>query len=218
VDLDQQKFSPNDALKNKEIHITLISKRSGLLHSLMLAHFAHYPASGASFLGFNGPLFFSIVGTFNSPTVPTALIVVFVGPVVTDTFVFITSSDPTILIVSSGGVTIPAGQSSATVLVSSVSLGTVTLTGSFDTLQAITTVTVVTDVPIVPVLNIEPLPGAVRLTWTTNAPSYMLETNSILTQPAGWGVLASNYSILNTNYIVINAISSDTMFYRLHKP
>ncbi|NOS70576.1 MAG: LamG domain-containing protein [Verrucomicrobia bacterium] len=71
---------------------------------------------------------------------------------------------------------------------------------------------------VAPTLNIAPLPGAVRLTWTTNATGYLLETNSVLTLPAGWGVLASNYSILSTNFAVTNAIGGATRFYRLHKP
>ncbi len=69
-----------------------------------------------------------------------------------------------------------------------------------------------------PTLNITALPGAVRLTWTTNATGYFLETNGALTFPSGWGVLTSNYSVLNTNYAVTNAIAGTTRFYRLHRP
>lgn len=69
-----------------------------------------------------------------------------------------------------------------------------------------------------PTLNIAALPGAVRLTWTTNATGYLVETNSALTLPANWGVLTSNYSVLNSNFTVTNAIGSTTRFYRLHKP
>jgi hypothetical protein len=69
-----------------------------------------------------------------------------------------------------------------------------------------------------PTLNIAALPGAVRLTWTTNATGYLLETNSALTFPVGWGVLTSNYSVLETNYAVTNVLGGATRFYRLHKP
>jgi len=69
-----------------------------------------------------------------------------------------------------------------------------------------------------PTLNIAALPGAVRLTWTTNATGYRLETNSALTLPANWGALTSNYSVLNSNYAVTNALGNTTRFYRLHKP
>lgn len=72
--------------------------------------------------------------------------------------------------------------------------------------------------PTLPRLNIARLPNAVRLSWTTNAPGYLLETNSALTLPANWGVLASNYGVLNTNYAVTNAIGGAAKFYRLHKP
>jgi hypothetical protein len=68
-----------------------------------------------------------------------------------------------------------------------------------------------------PRLNIARLTGAVQLSWTTNAPGYLLETNGTLTTPAGWGVLTSNYDILSTNYVVTNAISEAMRFYRLRK-
>lgn len=69
-----------------------------------------------------------------------------------------------------------------------------------------------------PTLHIAALPGAVRLTWTTNAIGYLLETNSALTLPAGWSVLTSNYSVIETNYAVTNTVGGETRFYRLHKP
>jgi hypothetical protein len=69
-----------------------------------------------------------------------------------------------------------------------------------------------------PTLNIAALPGAVRLTWTTNATGYFLETNGSLALPAGWGVLTSNYSVIETDYAVTNALGGATRFYRLHKP
>ncbi len=65
-------------------------------------------------------------------------------------------------------------------------------------------------------LNIAALPGAVRLTWTTNAPGFALETNGNLA--TAWGVLTTNYSIIETNYAVTNTVDSATRFYRLHKP
>ncbi len=67
-------------------------------------------------------------------------------------------------------------------------------------------------------IKIAALPDAVRLTWPTNAAGYLLETNSTLTLPAGWGVLTSNYTVLNADYIVTNTISGAAQFYRLHKP
>ena len=49
-----------------------------------------------------------------------------------------------------------------------------------------------------PKLNIAALPGAVRLTWSTNATGYLLETNSALTLPASWGLLTSNLTASST--------------------
>ena len=69
-----------------------------------------------------------------------------------------------------------------------------------------------------PTLNIAPLPGAVQLSWTTNASGFLLETNRSVALPSGWGVLASNYSILTTNYVVTNVTSGSAQFFRLHKP
>jgi hypothetical protein len=192
-------------------------KPSGLLLPLLLALIAPR-ASGATFLGFNTGPFYSIVGTTDTPTVPTVLQVLFDGPVLTDTFVSITSSDLMRLSISGGGVTLLAGQSSAVVLVSSFTPGDVTVTGYFQATVATNTVSVVSEVPIIPHLNIELVAGAARLTWTTNAPGYLLETNIVLSNPSGWGVLTSNYSILNTNFVATNAISSAARFYRLHKP
>ncbi len=57
-----------------------------------------------------------------------------------------------------------------------------------------------------------------RLSWTTNATGFLLETNGTLTIPAGWGVLSSNYGILATNYAVTDAVGNAARFYRLHKP
>ncbi len=68
-----------------------------------------------------------------------------------------------------------------------------------------------------PTLNIAALPGAVRLTWSTNSSGFALETNSSLTL-TNWGVLTTNYSIIETNYAVTNTLGGATRFYRLHKP
>lgn len=65
-------------------------------------------------------------------------------------------------------------------------------------------------------LNIAAFPGAVRLTWATNAAGYTLETNGNLLL-TNWGVLTSNYSVLDTNYAVTNAIGTSPRFYRLRK-
>lgn len=68
-----------------------------------------------------------------------------------------------------------------------------------------------------PRLNIAALPGAVRLTWSTNSSGFALETNSSLSL-TNWGVLTTNYSVIETNYAVTNTLGGATRFYRLHKP
>src|SRR6476620_2462709 len=67
----------------------------------------------ANFVGFNAGPFYSILGALNSPTEGAVLQVAFNEPVAFDTFVSITSSDPTVLTAGFGGVTVPTGRSSA---------------------------------------------------------------------------------------------------------
>jgi hypothetical protein len=175
-------------------------------------------ASGVSFLGFNTAQFFSTVGATDAPTEGTVLLVKFSEPVASDTFVLVTSSDPTVLVVSSGGVTVPAGQVSAAVSVSSFGPGTVTLTASYAGVQSTATGVVISDVPARPVLSINTLPGAVRLAWTTNAVGFLLESNNMPASIAGWGVFTSNYFVLSTNYVVTNLLDDPVRFFRLRRP
>jgi hypothetical protein len=190
---------------------------AGIALAIMLV-LLDYSAPGASFLGFSPGPFYSLVGASDSPTDGAVLQVMFDEPVGVDTFIEITSSDPTVLIISTGGVTVPAGQATATVPVSSFALGSVTLTASYNATVATAMVEVVSEIPLIPALNIEALPGMVRLEWTTNAVGFLLETNSTPTTLAGWGVFGSDYSILDTNYVVTNALSGPATFFRLHKP
>ncbi len=69
-----------------------------------------------------------------------------------------------------------------------------------------------------PTLKIRALPGAMQLSWTTNAVGYVLETNNALTLPADWGMLTSSFNIVATNYVVTNPTAGAAKFYRLHKP
>jgi len=74
--------------------------------------------NGTAILNGFGPALSSVnVGQTNVPTVPTPLTVSLLGAVASDTFVAVTSADPTALTVVGGGVTIPAGQISAPVRV-----------------------------------------------------------------------------------------------------
>jgi hypothetical protein len=69
-----------------------------------------------------------------------------------------------------------------------------------------------------PTLKIRALPGAMQLSWTTNAVGYLLETNNALTLPAGWDVLTSTFNVVATNYVVTNSTAGAARFYRLRKP
>jgi hypothetical protein len=106
------------------------------------------PAWGASFVGFNQGQFYSILGTTASPTTPIPLYVQFDGPVFANTFVSIDSSDPGSLTVEGGGVMIPAGQSTGTVLLTAVNESpAVTLTASYAATTKTTSVSVVSAIP-----------------------------------------------------------------------
>jgi large repetitive protein len=72
----------------------------------------------AVLVGFGPALSFTDVGQTESPTFPTPLTVQISDVQLTNTFVAVTSSAPASLSVKDGGVTIPAGQTSAPVLVS----------------------------------------------------------------------------------------------------
>src|SRR5262249_8079004 len=66
---------------------------------------------------FGPPLTFADLGQTGAPTYPTPLTVQLNAAPANDTFVGITSSDPTSVTVTGGGVVIPAGQTSAPVLI-----------------------------------------------------------------------------------------------------
>jgi hypothetical protein len=71
-------------------------------------------------IGFGPPLSTVAVGANNVATVSTPLQVTLSDPAVAPTFIAITSSDPSLVTVSGGGVTVNTGQSSAVVLVNGV--------------------------------------------------------------------------------------------------
>ncbi len=82
-------------------------------------------------VSFSPALSFTDVGQAGTPTIPTPLTVVLSNAPTANTFVGITSSDPTSLTVVGGGVTVPAGQTSAQVLVNGLAQSaSVTLTAS----------------------------------------------------------------------------------------
>src|SRR4051812_44809961 len=82
------------------------------------------PAGATTLLGFNtgqAP-FYLLEGTVASPTQPVPLQVILDGPTATDTFISLTSSDPSVILTFSG-VVVQSGQFTGTVLLTAVSLG-----------------------------------------------------------------------------------------------
>ncbi|HEY3815770.1 MAG TPA: lamin tail domain-containing protein [Polyangiaceae bacterium] len=87
---------------------------------------------------------FTDVGQSGTPTIPTPLTVQISNVVATDTVVTVTSDTPASLTVVGGGVTIPAGQTSAPVLVNGLAqAASVTLTATLGTVSLTATVRVV---------------------------------------------------------------------------
>ena len=73
--------------------------------------------------------------------------------------------------------------------------------------------------PSLPRLNIARLPNsAVRLSWTTNAPGFVLQTNGASFAPAAWNALATTPVVTDTNFVVTNAVNSPARNFRLRKP
>ena len=88
---------------------------------------------GLTLASFGPALSYVTEGQMGAATVPTALTVTMNTPVAADTFVAIASSDEAALTVVGGGVTIPAGQTSAQVLVNGLTqAASVTLTATYD--------------------------------------------------------------------------------------
>jgi cysteine-rich repeat protein len=160
----------------------------------VLAGFA--PASGPS-------TSFARVGQAAAPTIPSALTVTLRYRVLGDTFVAVTSSDPASLQVVGGGVTIPAGQVSAPVLLDGLAAAPgVTLTAALDaaSLQAAVAVIGPAEVPVVAalaplVVRVAPL-GQAQLTVTLSVPAP--PGGAVVTlsaSPAGAGTLPATLSI-----------------------
>jgi hypothetical protein len=79
-------------------------------------------------IGFGPSLGFVPAGASDRPTLDTSLHVTLSAPVVTPTFVAVTSTDPSVVTVTDGGVVVPAGQTMAAIRVSGVSASTTPVT------------------------------------------------------------------------------------------
>jgi cytosine/adenosine deaminase-related metal-dependent hydrolase len=88
------------------------------------------PPGAPAVLAFAPALSYVNEGQNGVPTIPTALTVTLNGPAAAATMVPITSSDENVLTIPGGGVTVPMGMTSATVLVNGLTAGTVTLTAT----------------------------------------------------------------------------------------
>lgn len=111
------------------------------------------PVSAVNFVGFNPGPFFTFTGTIGVPAdgsdVP--LRVGFDAPVGVDTFVSIVNSEPSLLSVIGGGVTVLNGASFAFVDVFAFStIGAATLTANFQNSDSLATVQVTSAVPLPP--------------------------------------------------------------------
>ncbi len=97
------------------------------IHEFAYDHYRLQPRAAADvvfgppILSTFGPAFsFVDVGQIGAPTTPQPLTVTIPRSQATDTFVGIDTGDPNALLIPGGGVTIPAGDTSATVLVSAI--------------------------------------------------------------------------------------------------
>ena len=111
---------------------------------------AHGLAISAETVSFNVASTYSLLGSVDAPTAPVSLQVAIDTPGPANTFIQIISSDPSVLLVSGGGATIPAGQLTSFVLLSGLQLGNAHLTASFGGSEATASVSVVTLIPSVP--------------------------------------------------------------------
>ncbi len=68
-----------------------------------------------------------------------------------------------------------------------------------------------------PMLWIDLVGTNVVLSWSTNTPSYQLQSANGLEPPVGWQSVGTAPGIVGTNFTVTNAVSSGKVFYRLCK-
>ncbi len=104
---------------------------------------ADYVSGQTKLSAFSPALSFLDVGATGVATYPTALTVKLSAALASDTFVMVTSSDPASLAVVGGGVTIPAGQTSAPVLLDGLAPAlSVTLTATYNAVSMMANVRV----------------------------------------------------------------------------
>lgn len=88
---------------------------------------------GLQLESFEPSLGFLNLADSNQPTFPDALTVTLNAPAPADTFISVLSVDENIVTVTGGGVTVPTGQTSASVLLTALAYGTISLTATLGT-------------------------------------------------------------------------------------
>jgi len=137
-----------------------------------------YVAGNPTITSFGPAQTYTRVGASGASTIPTPLTVTLVSAPATDTFVQVGSSDTNSLTVVGGGVTVPAGQTSAQVLVNGLAQAAdVTLTASLNGSMGTSHLRVVaaSEQPAVTSLTPNPAPvppgGTISLTVTLDIPA-----------------------------------------------
>jgi len=73
-----------------------------------------------------------------------------------------------------------------------------------------------TSIPVQPRLDIQPLPGKVRLTWPTNTVGYSLESSTNIIS-GSWQAITNSPIVLGTSYAVTAAVTRAECYFRLKR-
>jgi hypothetical protein len=74
------------------------------------------------------------------------------------------------------------------------------------------------EVPTPPALTISRSGNTSVLSWTTNAPGFVLEAAAALADPNLWGAVGTPVYVIGGQFVVTNTTASGNNFYRLRKP
>lgn len=163
--------------------------------------------------GFSPGQSFIWVGDVGAPTVPSPLTVVLGAPASAPTFIGVTSSSPALVVVG-GGVTVPAGQTSAPVLVTGVASEDVTLSASDGEVTLTASVRVLelaeepTLVALSPASVVVAAGGSVELTVALDIPSAWETVVALNLAPSSAGSLPAYASVpagqLEATFVYVN--------------
>jgi hypothetical protein len=70
----------------------------------------------------------------------------------------------------------------------------------------------------VPALNISRLGNTSVLSWDTNAPGYLLEARSALSNSNTWAAVIGPVYLIGGQFVVTNNAAGESLFYRLQRP